>query len=93
MLDYLLPIGSIVRLKEGTKKMMIFGVKQTDLDTNKMYDYAGVIYPEGNIGAQYQILFEHGAIEEIIFKGYENEERTEFIKKLEKVLGEPDTTD
>ena len=29
MLDYLLPIGSVVTLEEGKHKLMIFGVKQT----------------------------------------------------------------
>ena len=31
----LLPIGSVVLLKEGTKKAMIFGIKQTDKASGK----------------------------------------------------------
>ena len=46
MLDYLLPIGSVVTLEEGKHKLMIFGVKQTHSETGKLYDYAGVLYPE-----------------------------------------------
>lgn len=44
MLDYLLPIGSVVTLEEGKHKLMIFGVKQTHSETGKLYDYAGVLY-------------------------------------------------
>lgn len=86
MLDYLLPIGSVVKLKNGTKKVMIYGVKQTDANTDITYDYAGVLYPEGNIGQEYQLLFSHDAIAEIYFRGYEDEEREEFIKKLSNIL-------
>lgn len=86
MLEYLLPIGSVVRLKEGTKKLMIFGVKQTHGETGVTYDYAGVLYPEGNVGAEYQVLFNHDQIEEINFKGYETEERERFMEQLERIL-------
>ena len=86
MLDYLLPLGRVVKLKNGKKKVMIYGVKQTDANTDITYDYVGVLYPEGNIGQEYQLLFFHDAIEEIYFRGYEDEEREEFIKKLSNIL-------
>ena len=78
MLDYLLPIGSVVTLEEGKHKLMIFGVKQTHSETGKLYDYAGVLYPEGNVGTEYQMLFNHDKIKSIEFRGYENEERERF---------------
>lgn len=31
----LLPIGSVVLLKDGQKRVMIYGVKQTDTSTDK----------------------------------------------------------
>lgn len=78
----LLPIGSVVLLKDATKKIMIFGVKQTDAGTDEEYDYIGVMYPEGNVGGETQILFQHEDIQEIFFRGYEDEEREEFINNL-----------
>lgn len=87
-LKELLPIGSIVLLKEGSKKLMVFGVKQADADTEKEYDYAGVVYPEGNIGNDAWFLFDHENIAEIYFRGYEDEERTEFIGKLSDYYAE-----
>ena len=78
----LLPIGSVVMLKGGEKRLMIFGVKQKKADTNELYDYISVIYPEGNIGTQGQLLFNHEDIEQIFLRGYEDEERAGFIDKL-----------
>lgn len=79
----LLPIGSVVVLKEGKKRLMIFGVKQRDLKTGTTYDYIGVIYPEGNIGQGGQFFFQHQDIEQVFFRGYEDEERNSFIERLE----------
>lgn len=79
----LLPIGSIVLLKDGEKRLMIDGVMQSNEGGNgEEYDYLGVLYPEGHIGDQFQYLFNHEDIDKIIFRGYEDEERDNFIKKL-----------
>lgn len=80
----LLPIGSVVLLNNGKKRVMIFGVKQSDVDTKIEYDYIGVLYPEGNVGANSQFLFNHDNIKEVCFKGFEDEERAGFIDALDK---------
>lgn len=81
-IEKLLPIGSVVKLQNGEKRLMIFGVKQTDNDSGIEYDYIGVVYPEGNLGPEVQFLFNHENIEEVFFRGYEDEERVEFVGKL-----------
>lgn len=78
----LLPVGSIVRLKNGIKKIMIFGVKQQSED-HVEYDYIAVLYPEGNLGQKGKFLFNHEDIEEVVFRGFEDDERTDFIKLLD----------
>ena len=78
----LLPIGSVVLLKNGKKKVMIFGVMQTDNSTGTEYDYISVLYPEGNMGEAGQYLFNHSDIDQIFFTGYEDKEREQFIEKL-----------
>ncbi len=79
----LLPIGSIVLLKNGQKKLMICGIKQSEANGDGVeYDYLGVLYPEGHIGENFQYLFNHDDIEQIVFQGYEDAEREEFIEKL-----------
>ena len=84
----LLPIGSVVRLKEGRKKVMVFGIKQTDTATSVEHDYIGVVYPEGNMGEQLQFFFEHDGIEEVVFRGYEDKERENFINRLSAFFDE-----
>lgn len=78
----LLPIGSVILLKGAKKRIMIYGVKQTDAATQIDYDYIGVVYPEGSMGKGSQLLFNHDQIEEVSFRGLEDEERDAFIAKL-----------
>lgn len=82
----LLPIGTVVLLKEAQKRVMIFGVKQTveQEGGKREYDYIGVPYPEGNLGADFQYLFDHDNIGEVFFRGFEDIERQEFIFNLSK---------
>lgn len=84
----LLPIGSIVLLEGAEKKLMIFGVGQTQLEENKDFDYIGVVYPEGNMGEGSQFLFNHSDIAEIVFRGYEDEERDNFLEMLNSYFEE-----
>lgn len=86
----LLPIGSVVLLKDGQKRLMITGVKQTDLsEDGREYDYFGVLYPEGHIGEDFQYLFDHEDIQQIFFRGFEDEERARFLTELEAVYQGP----
>lgn len=83
----LLPIGTVLLLKDGEKKLMICGVKQTNVDDGKEYDYLGVLYPEGHIGDEFQYLFNHADIAEVFFRGYEDAEWENFIQKLSDLYG------
>ena len=54
----LLPIGSVALLKGGEKRLMIIGIVQSDSNRKReVYDYLGVMYPEGHIGDGFQYLF------------------------------------
>ncbi|MCM1158059.1 MAG: DUF4176 domain-containing protein [Bacteroidales bacterium] len=89
MIRDLLPIGTVVLLKEAKKPLMIFGIKQMAVENpDEEYDYIGVLYPEGNMGANYQYLFNHDDIQEIYFKGYETEERKKFLEEIAKAYDE-----
>ena len=80
----LLPIGSVIWLRDAKRPLMIFGIKQSDMETDKEYDYIGVLYPEGSMGQESQFLFQHEDIEKVVFRGYEDENREAFIKSLEE---------
>ncbi len=78
----LLPIGSVVLLKNAEKKLMITGILQIDNESEQQYDYIAVPYPEGNMGQENQFLFNRDKIEHIFFMGYNNDERSIFIERL-----------
>ena len=78
----LLPIGSVVLLKDATKKLMIIGILQVDQNKNTLYDYLAVPYPEGFLGADTNFLFQHEDINDVIFTGYHNPEQDTFLKAL-----------
>lgn len=80
----LLPIGSIVQLKGGQHKLMVCGIKQTDTEQEQEFDYISVLYPEGCMNELGKYLFDHSDIEQVFFRGFEDEERAEFVKKLDQ---------
>lgn len=85
----LLPIGSVVLLKNGIKKAMVVGILQSTVDKENEiteYDYIGVLYPEGFFDVKSMFFFNHDQINDVVFRGYENPEREEFIDKLEENL-------
>ena len=87
MYDKYLPIGTVVLLKEASKKLMIIGFCSTGAeDTSKVYDYSGCLYPEGLIDSKQVALFNHEQISKIYFMGYQSEEDKTFKVKLKEVI-------
>lgn len=78
----LLPIGSIVLLVDGTKKLMIYGRKQRIKTSNQVFDYLGCLYPEGYISPAYSFVFNHEQIQEVVFRGLVNDEETQFVEEV-----------
>jgi len=78
-----LPIGTVVLLKGGVKKLMITGfmAKPTEAKS-KTYDYCGCLYPEGIITTDNTFLFNHDNIESILYRGYVDKEEEVFKEKL-----------
>lgn len=92
MFNELLPIGTVVTLQGGVKKLMITGIKvATEDEPENYYDYIGVFYPEGFIGDKSSFLFNHSDVNDIIFKGYDNPERQNFIEFLEEEYNKQET--
>ena len=85
-LNQLLPIGSVVLLRNAKKRLMITGVFPIHTEEEEVYDYIAVIYPEGYIGPRSNYVFNHGDIEEILFKGYDDEERKGYLDVMKKTM-------
>lgn len=84
-----LPIGSVVLLDGGEKKLMVTGYcVRTSENPNKIYDYSGCFYPEGIIRSNESAIFDHHQIKEIFFTGYYNDEASTLIARLREVDAE-----
>ena len=82
-----LPIGTVVMLKGGKKRVMIIGFCGVAEEAkDKVFDYSGCMYPEGIISSNQILLFNHDQIEKVYALGYSDEEDKEFKEKLKKVV-------
>lgn len=81
-----LPIGTVVCLKDGTKRAMIIGFCAISEDNSKtVYDYSGCLYPEGLISSNQILLFNHDQIDKIYHVGLVCKEEESFKEKLDKI--------
>lgn len=83
-MKYYLPIGSIVLLKGGTKKVMICGRIQEHIEQHKIYDYCACLYPEGILDPEQMYLFQDEDIDKVFFIGMQDEEEFAFRELLEE---------
>jgi hypothetical protein len=89
MKERFLPIGTVVMLKGGKKRLMITGfcaVPETDL--NKIFDYSGCLYPEGFLTSKQTALFNHEQIETVFAVGFSDIEEQSFKERLNKAIAD-----
>lgn len=80
-----LPIGSVVLLKESQKRIMIVGVKQKQVGSDKVWDYSACLYPEGILDPDKLFLFDNEQIERLYFIGLQDGEGLAFSQKLSQL--------
>lgn len=88
MFTGLLPIGTVVLLKDSTKRVMIIGLCQKDDQEGDIWDYSGCIYPEGYIGPNQVYLFNNSQIDRVYAVGYQDEEQFAFKEKADQIMVE-----
>ena len=79
-----LPLGSVVLLKGGKKRLMITGFC-VQTEDGKVYDYTGCLYPEGVLTSESNCVFNHDQIQRIFCIGYSDEEEKKFKEALKKI--------
>lgn len=81
-----LPIGTIVLLKNASKRLMIAGYCTTTIgETTKVWDYCGYRYPEG-VGQKTDLrMFDHEQIDKIVYLGLEDDEEKKFTMHLDEI--------
>lgn len=83
MKEKYLPLGSIVLLEGGQKRLMITGYHMKTIEEpNRIFDYCGCVFPEGTIRSDCTCVFDHSQIEKVFSIGYIDDTSSEFIKKL-----------
>lgn len=87
-LEGMLPAGSVVLIGENTKRLMIIGFLQQEAETEVVWDYVGIPYPEGYMGSERTYLFNHSQISRVFSIGYQDDEQFAFSVQLEKAAGE-----
>lgn len=93
MYKNLLPIGSIVLLKGGEKRIMICGRIQSKAGENTIYDYSACYYPEGIIDPNSMFFFNRDAIDTVFFIGFQDKEELTFRQNVLDELGELEIKD
>ena len=82
----LLPLGSVVLLNGGKKRVMICGRMQTRVQDNTMFDYSACLYPEGIIDPKKLYLFNNEDIDMVYFVGMQDTEEFEFRSRIEEEM-------
>lgn len=90
MKDKFLPIGTVVLLENGTKRVMITGylIYSRSSEKKKLFDYGGCVFPEGIIDSSNTLGFNHDQIKEVIYMGLEDEEEKKFVDSLDAISGD-----
>lgn len=87
-----LPIGSVVTLEGGTKKLMIYGRLQRKEEGEKVWDYLACPWPEGNLDPDHSYLFDAIDVERVYFVGFVSPDETEYTDKLYAISATDKTT-
>ncbi len=79
----LLPLGSVVYLKEGNKKVLIIarGLVVNNKNGVIYFDYGGVPYPEG-LQDDKMAYFQHEAVSKVVFTGYTDLDDEATVEKI-----------
>lgn len=83
----LLPIGSVVKLKNADRSIMICGFAPTGpARPGYVYDYSGFPYPEGYNDTLQVYQFDNEQIELVQAIGYQDRETFQYMNALEETI-------
>jgi hypothetical protein len=72
--DEILPLGSVVRLRDAHRDVMIvsrYTLAKDELGNEHRFDYGACLWPEGVIGGEL-VFFNVDGISEVIQRGYDD---------------------
>ena len=81
-----LPIGSVIKLKNNNKSIMITGYYSVEYAKDlEIYDYSGCAYPEGVMIKSSCCSFNQSDIKEVLFEGYKTDEYKTLTNGLNEI--------
>lgn len=86
----LLPLGTVLYLKDGTVKVVVINraiVFEVDGE-QQLFEYEGCRFPEGSNGDDGRFYFNNSDVEKVVYKGYEDEEEQRFQQVYADLLKE-----
>ncbi len=84
-----LPLGSVVRVDDSEQKIMIIGRNQRDAyDPNISYEYSAVLYPQGLMNPEENLLLNLNQVKQIYYLGYSDNQNKQFEEFLNEYIKE-----
>lgn len=80
-----LPVGSVVLLKGGNKKVVITGRVVAPNTTNEVFDYSGCPFPEGLTSLERFYCFNRDQIDRVFFIGFQDPEELQMQEYLSQL--------
>ena len=87
-IDYV-PLGSVVYLKGGIKKILVVAraIKVANGGKQYFFDYGGVLYPEGITGDQ-MAYFNHEDVSSVFFRGCDDDENKGMTEAINRFVAD-----
>ncbi len=85
MAEYLNLGAVFTQKKENTFPLMVVGYFPVHPDTEEMYDYLVVIYPQGFISNNSLLMINHEEVSEILFEGYYDARTEEILSRINNI--------
>lgn len=82
-----LPIGSVVRLRDGERPVVVAGCMAVDGVTNRLWDYMGYPWPEGRQDASKDYFFDSDMVVEVLQIGFLDHAAIEYQRLLAAASG------
>lgn len=89
----LLPIGTVIKHRNFDNQSMIIGYYPVEADSETVYKYVGVSYPNGITKEMNMVMFNDVSIEQLLFIGYQNEFSEQVIGTLKEMYDSRDKSE
>ncbi len=86
-MNTILPIGSVVMIRQSDRRIMIVGRNQRDKKTGVLFDYIACYFPEGVQESTKVLHFNSEDIFLTFSLGYTNENELRMRRELEMLTG------